>query len=1297
MKNDFSVPRVTGNFTARTLTLLLGSAIALAPATRAEDPTMMMSGGSAPAMTGSTDATMMSGSADPTMMMSGGSDANMMSGAPVAEPDKATAAAAKVFGPPEPAKAEVAPLTYHFVTDSTRMPLGELRMIPVERSGGHLDQRLQAEAKVEGGGEIEILRQPEFLPGQTMGFMRVRSQKAGTAKLTLGDKSLDIEVRPETSATRRKLERPVITAPANGSAVKGEFTVGMETFSDEIEKIGGKEFAMRLRLPGGKMLEPREELGVVDGPVRRATFLVNADELPDGRVELTPVMVNAATNTEFTGDRVVVRPLAADAQVIAAGECEDFDESWTRPKDWREFPGVGVDSQASAQRYVRAPGNRPIWGIPVNFPEEGAYQLFMSVRGEMAGGAYPTLAVKLEKGGERKATTRMVSGTWHRLPIGPPFRVKKGENALGIEYTNDFGFQNRLNRDAAFDTYELVKVKYRGEPDKGAKPADLPLPTSEQVRNAPATPTYLEPTGNDVPMRVTFTHRVDGLGIKGVTEFQAAVWRNNRQDNQKDDKKKHAEVFLYINGELVDRQRDDNAKFQVPTHKFVKGKNEVRLYSRLGWNREAWSEIETVYRNDGPDTLTEPREMDRDHSWTYRDGGWNRLDEGATPGEADVLTQFSTGATEVALPDELRGPADIIVKLKGDVFNGEPEAELTLNNKVITTWKAGSEWKEFKAEKVELPEGEGRKLSINFTNDAYEGEGKDRNLYIGAVTLRTRSLEPDKTAPTVKVLYPKPGQQVSQADAVVLDVFDDRAIENIDLVLDGKSLEYWVQPGQRPGPVVLPLALRTFNPGEHKLVATIRDKSNNEGRSEEIKIVLAEDNRLAARLQRPYDRAVRLLKRFGFGPEPRQLAEVLTHGEEAWLKSRLVADRDLTNDEYRAIQYTSIRLNKVDEYQVKNRALLYAMHTDNPVAARFNFWIQNHFCTWQNKSGSQEKWDEYTAFQQAGIAPFFDLLYTSATSSAMMVFLDQKDSYAGKINENYAREIMELHTVGVKGGYSQDDITQLANMLTGWSAQKEGVTATGTGEGSNFFRYSPYLNDGKAREIYGLSLPAVKPEGRFDRVRQYLEMLASRPQTAHYYAGKLAAHYYGPNAPEALVDRLAKVYLRTGGETGEMLLELFRSPEFWSETLPDKIAQPLDYGIGLERVSGGDNHDSLHQMMQKAGRALFDRSTPDGYPEEDDEYADSNYMLQKWRFAKTLEWELTRDTPWSYWQPKALEAEEGQRRLVDMVALRLTGGYLSDRSQEAALRVLKSDIPDARQKFNQVAVLIAQLPETQVR
>jgi hypothetical protein len=946
------------------------------------------------------------------------------------------------------------------------------------------------------------------------------------------------------------------------------------------------------------------------------------------------------------------------------------------------------------------PGGRPYWGFPADFPEEGQYQLFMRVRGELAGGAYPTVAVRLENGGDRKATTRMVSGSWHRLPIGPPFRVKKGQNAVAAEFTNDFGFGNRLARDAYYDTYELVKVKFREPASERplAKGEEAPVPTPEQVAAAQAVPTFLEPTGNDAPMRITFRDPVDGRPVRGLTEIKGAVWRNNRSDNQKENEKRAAEVTLFLNGQPAGKQKSDEPKFEVPAHRFVKGRNEVRLWARAGNGRQAWSETAVVYRNAGPEKLEKPAEIEKPYVWTCREGqNWKMLEAGFEPAEGDILKMFSAGTTEISIPNEIRGKVDLVVKLRGDVFNGEPESEVKVGDKLLAVWKPGAEWTEFKLEQVDLPEKDDRKLAIRFTNDAAESAEKDRNLIVGAVKIVDRTLEPDKSAPIVKVLYPKPGQEVSQADALVMEVFDDRKLGGLDVRVDGKSLEYWMEPDLRPGLVVLPLGLRQFQPGEHKIQVIQRDKAENEGKSEEVSVKLAADNSVAARMHRPYDRAVRLLRRFAFGPEPLQLAEVLTKGEEAWLKARLTPETGTSASKYRALQYSYIRLNKVDDYQVRNRALLYAMYTDNPVQARFNFWIQNHFCTWQNKTGNQEKWDEYLGFQRLGTAPFFDLLYSSATSSAMMIFLDQKDSFAGKINENYAREIMELHTVGVKGGYTQEDVTQLAGMLTGWSSQKEGVTASGTGEGSNFFRYSPYLNDGKARDIYGLSLPAAKVEQRFDRVRQYLEMLASRPETARYYTSKLAAHYYGRNAPAELVDELAKIYLASGGDTSEILMAIYKSPEFWSDDLPDKIAQPLDYGIGLERMMGAENHDSLDKMMQKAGRALFDRSTPDGYPEEDDEYADSNYMLQKWVFAKTLEWDLTNNIPWMYWQPEALKEEAGQKRLIDQIAMKVTGGFLGERSEAAALKVLQSDIPDPRQKLNQVAVLIAQLPETQVR
>jgi hypothetical protein len=282
---------VTGNLRWRRFSLTLAVLAALCARAGAEDT--MMTGA---AMTGGGDA-MMSGA--PAMMSSGGGD-QMMSGgdammsggdAMMSGPAMAPAEGAKPEEAPKQAEAKPAepappieePPRLAFIMETTRLPLGELRMIPVVRTGGKLGEKLVSEVKVEGGN-VEILRQPEFLPGQEMGFMRVRAAKEGKAKLALGDQHLEIEVSGKSSPTRERLERPVITAPANGSAVKGDFAVGMEAFSDEIENLGGKDWVMRLRLPDGKLLEPVEELGVVDGPVRRAFFTVNAEALPDGRV-----------------------------------------------------------------------------------------------------------------------------------------------------------------------------------------------------------------------------------------------------------------------------------------------------------------------------------------------------------------------------------------------------------------------------------------------------------------------------------------------------------------------------------------------------------------------------------------------------------------------------------------------------------------------------------------------------------------------------------------------------------------------------------------------------------------------------------------------------------------------------------------------------------------------------------------------------------------------------------------------------------------------------------------------------
>ncbi len=590
--------------------------------------------------------------------------------------------------------------------------------------------------------------------------------------------------------------------------------------------------------------------------------------------------------------------------------------------------------------------------------------------------------------------------------------------------------------------------------------------------------------------------------------------------------------------------------------------------------------------------------------------------------------------------------------------------------------------------------------------------------------------------PAADLLYPANGANVFGLDAVVSRLASATARAAwVDVLVDGQPQGERAQgPALASGELlVFPLLARQLAPGPHRLGLRVADASGQTADSPTREFnVLAQ----APAVPGPYAHSVFLLDRLAFGVEGRELAAVLTQGSAAWLDQRLVSSFDAPAEQtlLRAAckQYPQIN----SEQQVIDRALYQWLGSDNPVRSRFTAWAENHFNTWINKTEAGWKWPEHLAFCRLGIAPFADLLSASAHSPAMLKYLDQEKSTAGKLNENYAREIMELHTLGVHGGYKQTDVTALAGVLNGWTTTREvalpqeadggalGLVPTGGGNGGGVestFHFDPFMNDGKAREVFGLRFPAAKDAGeRHDHIREAMEMLASHPGTADHVCRKLAEHYVGVPAPDGLVHALADTFLASGGDMRAVLRALVAQPGFWQA--PPRLATPFDFGLRVARLCQSAlppaeaakalvyRPNQLEGFLKKSGMGLFDRVTPDGYPEDGADYADSNALLQRWRFMQTLNEPLNRLVPIQWRTPPPLEgamtraaneggsivpaAPDAGQRFIDLAAARLTGHLLAPDSNQAALEVLAQGTPD---QMHAALVFIALLPETSLR
>jgi uncharacterized protein (DUF1800 family) len=479
------------------------------------------------------------------------------------------------------------------------------------------------------------------------------------------------------------------------------------------------------------------------------------------------------------------------------------------------------------------------------------------------------------------------------------------------------------------------------------------------------------------------------------------------------------------------------------------------------------------------------------------------------------------------------------------------------------------------------------------------------------------------------------------------------------------------------------------------LQVTARDDAGNQTSSPEIPFTISP---AAAGPPSRYQRAITLLNRFAYGPEPLELAAILTEGETAWLQSRMAFD--VTTPAERNLEET-LRMDyghSRNEPEVAINGIQSLLGTPNPVRGRFLMWTENHFSTWLRKAGAPSKSREHTNFLRLGPAPFFDLLFTSATSPAMLFYLDQQQSFAKRLNENYAREIMELHTLGVKGGYTQTDVTTLAGLITGWTlAEQAHDDGSPGGQGTRYFGYDPNLNEGKACRILGLEFPPADPDRRFDRVLMALEMLTAHPSCAKFVSRKLCEDYVSDPAPPALVDDLARVYLETGGDMSAMLVAMSQHPAFWAS--PPKVANPIEFAIRDARLAHSTNSILVMRFISQSGMGMFDRPTPDGYPADDGYSVNTNALLQRWRFSQGIQGDLLHAglIPDSWRPPNEGWTPEATQRLLDLAAVRITGSTLGTASNEAAQKLLADSEGDTTARLHTLATFICQVPENSLK
>jgi uncharacterized protein (DUF1800 family) len=312
--------------------------------------------------------------------------------------------------------------------------------------------------------------------------------------------------------------------------------------------------------------------------------------------------------------------------------------------------------------------------------------------------------------------------------------------------------------------------------------------------------------------------------------------------------------------------------------------------------------------------------------------------------------------------------------------------------------------------------------------------------------------------------------------------------------------------------------------------------------------------------------------------------------------------------------------------ELQRAALLRAVYSERQLFEMMvGFW-ENHFSIYAYKDD-----DRYlmTSFDRDTIRPFAmgrfrDLLGATAHSPAMLYYLDNwrssvarpypatKDKPAGidgGLNENYARELLELHTMGVDGGYTQQDVQEVARCFSGWTILKPNE--------QGLFLYRPGLHDKGEKVVLGHKISA----GGLADGERVLDILARHPATAHFIATKLARRFISDDPPKAVIDRATAVFLKTDGSIRETLRAIITAPEFFSPTAyRAKIRSPFEYVAAALRAlnAESDVDPAVPDWTKRMGQPLFGRVTPDGYADRAEQWLSAGAMLQRFNFAIAL-------------------------------------------------------------------------------
>lgn len=406
---------------------------------------------------------------------------------------------------------------------------------------------------------------------------------------------------------------------------------------------------------------------------------------------------------------------------------------------------------------------------------------------------------------------------------------------------------------------------------------------------------------------------------------------------------------------------------------------------------------------------------------------------------------------------------------------------------------------------------------------------------------------------------------------------------------------------------------------------------------------------------------LRLARRITFGLTPAETQRALKLGYKAYLEYQLnyAALDDSAIEAVVAANWPMVNQTPSQLVQA-NQGTIYQQLVDAAIYRQMNspkqlyermveFW-NDHFTIYFNKVGYLQVADYRDVIRKNALGNFGTLLKASAHSPAMLAYLDNNVNRVGSPNQNYAREIMELHSLGVSGGYTQTDVAELSRCLTGWTLTSQGA-----------FTFNAALHDFNSKSVLGTTIPQRATNSGLGQqdMETMLDVLIAHPSTATFIATKLLKFFLRADPSAAQIAAVANAYTKTSGDIKAMLRVVFT--ESWLTAAPARYKRPYHLMLSALRASGATIPATAtvlsgpRSYLTQMGHVMFDWETPDGYPDRTEYWAGN--VLPRWNTmtavaSATAGQVIVSDTTWTKFGSTA-------SAVVDTIDLMAFGGEMT--------------------------------------